>query len=59
MVFRATLEEVLAADIILHVRDVANSNHAAQRKDVLDVLESLGLSEIKHAANYFEVLNKI
>ena len=58
MAFRATLEEVLAADIILHVRDVANSNHAAQRKDVLDVLESLGLSEIKHAANYFEVLNK-
>lgn len=58
MAFRATLEEVLAADIILHVRDVSNPNHAAQRKDVLDVLENLGLAEIKHADNYFEVFNK-
>lgn len=58
MAFRATLEEVLEADIILHVRDVANVDHAAQRRDVLEVLESLGLKEIKYADNYFEVLNK-
>lgn len=58
MAFRATLEEVLVADIILHVRDVSNPNHATQRKDVLDVLENLGLNEIKHADNYFEVFNK-
>lgn len=58
MAFRATLEEVLEADIILHVRDVSNPDHAAQRKDVLDVLENLGLKEIKYADNYFEVLNK-
>jgi GTP-binding protein HflX len=58
MAFRATLEEVLEADIILHVRDAANPDHAAQRRDVLDVLESLGLKEIKYADNYFEVFNK-
>lgn len=58
MAFRATLEEVLAADIILHVRDVANPDYKAQRGNVLDVLESLGLSKVKYADNYFEVLNK-
>ena len=58
MAFRATLEEVLEADIILHVRDASNPDHASQRRDVLDVLENLGLKEIKYADNYFEVLNK-
>ncbi len=58
MAFRATLEEVLEADIILHVRDVSNPDHTTQRRDVLDVLESLGLKEIKYADNYFEVFNK-
>lgn len=58
MAFRATLEEVLAADIILHVRDVSNPDHASQRKDVLDVLENLGLKEVKYAENYMEVFNK-
>ena len=37
--FRATLEEVIDADVILHVRDVANPDHAAQAQDVLKVLE--------------------
>lgn len=58
MAFRATLEEVLNADIILHVRDVANPDTKSQKEDVLNVLESLGLKEIKYAENYIEVLNK-
>ncbi len=41
--FRATLEEVTAADIILHVRDMANSANAAQKSQVLDVLADLEL----------------
>ena len=57
--FRATLEEVLEADIVVHVRDIANENSTAQRKDVLDVLHSLGLKEIENHDNYIEVLNKI
>lgn len=39
--FRATLEEVTAADIICHVRDMANPAHAAQKKQVIDVLADL------------------
>ncbi|NQZ47781.1 MAG: GTPase HflX [Erythrobacter sp.] len=59
--FRATLEEVTGADIIVHVRDMANPAHAAQKKQVLDVLADLevvdrdtGLGEIP----ILEVWNK-
>jgi len=40
--FRATLEEVLSADLILHVRDIAHPDSDAQKADVLDVLADLG-----------------
>ena len=59
MAFRSTLEEVLEADIIVHVRDIANEDTSAQKKDVLEVLDNLGLKEIETQANYIEVLNKI
>ena len=58
MSFRATLEEVLAADIIVHVRDIANENTAVQRKDVISVLKSLGLENVDEKENYVELLNK-
>ena len=41
--FRATLEEVLAADVIVHVRDIANPDSAEQRAQVLHILTELGL----------------
>jgi GTPase len=41
--FRATLEEVTAADVIVHVRDIANPDSAAQKLQVLHVLGELGL----------------
>lgn len=59
MSFRATLEEVLEADVIVHVRDIANENSLAQKKDVLNVLKSLGLKNIVNESGYIEVLNKI
>jgi GTP-binding protein HflX len=40
--FRATLEEVIDADLILHVRDIAHSDSEAQRTDVLSVLSEIG-----------------
>ncbi|WP_309660795.1 GTPase HflX [Sphingomonas sp.] len=43
--FRATLEEVASADLLIHVRDMAHSDHDAQREDVDDVLAALGLGE--------------
>lgn len=58
MAFRATLEEVLEADIIVHVRDIANSDTQEQKKDVLDVLQHLGLKDIREKENYIELLNK-
>ena len=58
MAFRATLEEVLNADIILHIRDVSNPDNQEQCADVLAVLAHLGLKEIKTADNYIEVFNK-
>ncbi|WP_338028025.1 GTPase HflX [Croceibacterium selenioxidans] len=41
--FRATLEEVTAADLIVHVRDMANPDNSAQKGQVLHVLEELGV----------------
>ena len=41
--FRATLEEVTAADVIVHVRDIANPDTQAQKKQVLEVLADLGV----------------
>jgi GTP-binding protein HflX len=43
--FRATLEEVIEADVILHVRDMANPESAAQKRHVLQILEDLGVIE--------------
>lgn len=42
--FRATLEEVLSADLIVHVRDIAHPDSEAQRDDVIDVLSELGVA---------------
>ena len=54
--FRATLEEVLEADVIVHVRDAAHDESAAQKVDVLKVLEELGVPPDRPL---LEVLNKI
>ena len=54
--FRATLEEVLEADLILHVRDIAHPETEEQAADVGDILESLGVDE---DVPIFEVWNKI
>lgn len=54
--FRATLEEVTAADLVLHVRDVAHDNTEEQAEDVRAILSDLGLTD---AAPVFEVWNKI
>jgi GTP-binding protein HflX len=56
--FRATLEEVLEADLVLHVRDIAHEDSRAQAQDVVDVLAILGLNA-KDPAKVIEVLNKI
>lgn len=54
--FRATLEEVLSADLIVHVRDIAHPDSAAQAADVAAILASLGVGE---RTPQIEVWNKI
>ncbi len=59
--FRATLEEVAEADVILHVRDIAHPDSAAQRADVIGVLEGMvkeGTLDEAWTARSIEVLNK-
>jgi GTP-binding protein HflX len=56
--FRATLEEVIEADVILHVRDIAHADSAAQAADVHAVLGELGLGKRLDEV-VIEVLNKI
>jgi len=56
--FRATLEEVTGADIVVHVRDAHHPDSAAQRTDVLAVLEDLGLGE-PVSDRLIEAMNKI
>lgn len=54
--FRATLEEVLEANVIVHVRDVAHDETEAQKRDVMKVLDELGVPADRPI---LEVLNKI
>ena len=56
--FRATLEEVIGADVIMHVRDIAHPDTEMQAESVHEVLRELGLGE-KVERGLFEVLNKI
>lgn len=59
--FRATLEEVTGADVICHVRDMANPSHTAQKKQVLDILGDLGVVDPKTGTSVIpivEVWNK-
>jgi GTPase len=55
--FRATLEEVLEADVILHVRDISHEDAEAQQRDVDAVLRQLGIDP--SSGRILEVWNKI
>ena len=56
--FRATLEEVIAADIIVHVRDIAHDDSDAQAADVMTVLRDIGAAG-EDGPPLIEVWNKI
>jgi GTPase len=56
--FRATLEEVASADLLVHVRNMAHPDREAQHEDVEDVLKSLGLAE-EGAPPRIEAWNKV
>lgn len=56
--FRATLEEVIEADVVLHVRDISHPDTDAQAEDVKDVLADLGI-DAESGGRVIEVWNKI
>jgi GTP-binding protein HflX len=56
--FRATLEDVIGADVILHVRDVSHGDTEAQAADVVAILKDLGINPDDHG-RIIEVWNKI
>lgn len=56
--FRATLEEVIEAQLIIHVRDIADPDTGAQAQDVYSILSQLGIEEDGHE-RVVEVWNKI
>ena len=56
--FRATLEEVVAADLVLHVRDISHPETEAQRRDVEAILGDLGIDLADAEGPVLEVWNK-
>ncbi|MBC7507067.1 MAG: GTPase HflX [Sandarakinorhabdus sp.] len=57
--FRATLEEVIEADLIIHVRDISHPDSEAQAQDVANVLSGLGLADELKRVPMLTVYNKI
>ena len=57
--FRATLEEVVEADLILHVRDISHPETEAQQRDVDNVLADLGIAAADAGAPLLQVWNKV
>ena len=57
--FRATLEEVIEADLIVHVRDISHPDSEAQAQDVAKVLAGLGLADELKRVSMLTVYNKI
>lgn len=57
--FRATLEEVQNADLVLHVRDIAHPDSDAQKADVENILADLGFNADRLKTGVLEVWNKI
>jgi len=56
--FRATLEEVIEAELILHVRDIAHDDTDAQAEDVYSILSQLGIGE-EGSEKVIEIWNKV
>jgi len=55
--FKSTLEEIMDADLIIHVRDISVVDSEDQKRDVLNIMQSLGKELTK--SNYIEIHNKI
>ena len=57
--FKATLDEINFADILVHVRDISHPHSQHQKDTVLEVLKEIGVSKETLDTKYLEVWNKI
>lgn len=58
--FKATLDEILYADLILHVRDISHEDYYSQNEDVLEIVrEIFSIDDNEIPDNYIEVINKV
>jgi len=58
--FKATLDEILYSDLILHVRDISHEDYDSQKKDVLNIVKKIfNYDESQYQDNILEVINKI
>ena len=58
--FKSTLDEILYADLIIHVRDISHEDFDSQNEDVLYVIrEIFGYDKNQIPQNYIEVINKV
>ena len=58
--FKATLDEILYSDLILHVRDISHEDYDSQKEDVLNIVKKIfNYDESQYQDNILEVINKI
>jgi len=58
--FKATLDEIIYSDLILHVRDISHEDYDSQNKDVISIVRSIfNYDESQYSDNIIEVINKI
>ena len=55
--FKSTLDEIIYSDLILHIRDISNSNYLEQKKDVLKILKEIGVD--MNDERILDVINKV
>ena len=55
--FKSTLDEIIYSDLILHIRDISNDYYLEQKKDVLKILQEIGIDD--QGEKIIDVINKV
>lgn len=58
--FKATLDEIIYSDLILHIRDISHEDYDIQNKDVINIVRNIfNIDNCEMPENYIEVINKV
>ena len=55
--FKSTLDEIIYSDLILHIRDISNDHYLEQKKEVLKILQEIGIDDCEE--KIIDVINKV